>query len=472
LLAKDEARRIAANIAKLPELVTSNKGWAMPGLIDYAATADELLSIEPEDLAVILLNLVDQIQPHSRNFTLSHFEMPLWNANSPGYPPTSRQAVARALAEAWQWLQTEGLMMPDPDQPNGWFCLTRRGERLKRPADAKAYRKSGLLPASNLHPILLEKVRPMFLRGDYDLATFEAFKQVEISVREAAGLAADLIGVDLMRKAFDASSGLLTDKSVVKAEREALSHLFAGAIGHAKNPGSHRTVDHSAIEAAQLIGLASYLLGIVQARRSKWAILLARDEARRIAANIAKLPGWDRAAHVREMSCEHRASLCGAERTDQANKETHRPRLTATGCPTLYMSNEFEVQTTKTEPAVAAPELWQEPGLDLLREAACIDINRRDYEAGLAAMNAMAADPLDQSIRRILRQSNKLYRTPDEIREELMRSNDWASLTKWGPLEYHNPKKNNETIRNLLMSNTKYVHNPSDNTFCLRKRLP
>lgn len=239
-------------------------------MIDYAPTADELLAIEPEDLGLILLTLARETHPLAqRNFTLSQFEMPLWNADDPGYPHRSRQAVARGLAEAWQWLQTEGLMMPDPDQPNGWFCLTRRGERLKGPADVDAYRKGRLLPASNLHPILLEKVRPMFLRGDYDLATFEAFKQVEISVREAARLPADLIGVDLVRKAFDASSGKLTNKDTVKGEREALAHLFAGAIGHAKNPGSHRTVDHSAIEAAQLIGLASYFLGVVEARRPK-----------------------------------------------------------------------------------------------------------------------------------------------------------------------------------------------------------
>lgn len=51
---------------------------------------------------------------------------------------------------------------------------------------AEAYRKRGLLPSAILQPVLLEKVRPMFLRGDYDLATFEAFKQVEISVRTAA----------------------------------------------------------------------------------------------------------------------------------------------------------------------------------------------------------------------------------------------------------------------------------------------
>lgn len=76
-------------------------------------------------------------------------------------------------------------------------------------------------------------------------------------------------GVDLMRSAFHPTNGALTDQTAVPAEREALSHLFAGAIGHAKNPGSHRTVNPTAIETAELIGLASYLLGIVETRASK-----------------------------------------------------------------------------------------------------------------------------------------------------------------------------------------------------------
>jgi hypothetical protein len=57
------------------------------------------------------------------------------------------------------------------------------------------------------------------------------------------------IGVALMRKAFDKSTGPLTDMSNPEAEREALAHLFAGAIGSYKNPHSHRTVNLTMSEA-------------------------------------------------------------------------------------------------------------------------------------------------------------------------------------------------------------------------------
>src|SRR5258706_16056795 len=78
-------------------------GRNMPGLLDYLPDAESLLALGPEDLGLILLELVqNERQPR---VALSNIEMPIWNANTPKYPQQSRTPVARAIAEAWQWLQ-------------------------------------------------------------------------------------------------------------------------------------------------------------------------------------------------------------------------------------------------------------------------------------------------------------------------------------------------------------------------------
>jgi hypothetical protein len=69
-----------------------------------------------------------------------------------------------------------------------------------------------------------------------------------------------------MRRAFNIESGPLTDRTAVDAEKQALSDLFAGAIGYYKNPGSHRNVVITADEAVELICLASRLIKTVELR--------------------------------------------------------------------------------------------------------------------------------------------------------------------------------------------------------------
>lgn len=130
----------------------------------------------------------------------------------------------------------------------------------------KAYRDAAVLPVGLVHPVILPKAHPPFLRGDYEVAVFAAMRAVEVAVRKAGGFPDNELGVDLMRKAFHNKTGPLTDKKVVDAEREAISHLFAGASGAAKNPPSHREVEMNRAEAARLILFASHLMSIVDDR--------------------------------------------------------------------------------------------------------------------------------------------------------------------------------------------------------------
>ena len=130
-----------------------------------------------------------------------------------------------------------------------------------------SYRRANRLPRQLVHPRIAQKVWALFLKGDYDTAVFQAFKEVEVEVRKAAKCADADIGVALMRKAFQ-KGGPLADATALEAEQQALAHLFAGAIGSYKNPHSHRSVTIESTEAAEMIVLASHLLGIMDKRLS------------------------------------------------------------------------------------------------------------------------------------------------------------------------------------------------------------
>jgi len=185
----------------------------------------------------------------------------------------SRQdEVVHVLMEAWSWLESEGFLVRGPDSTSDSFFLSRRAKRLKSPGDFDAYRKASMLPKRQLHELLAAKVYPAFLRGEYDTAVFQAFREVEIAVRSAGGFRAEDYGSELMRDAFRPENrtkkpiikpGPLTDTTLPVAEQEGMSNLFAGAIALYKNPQSHRYVPTEPIDAAEVIVFASHLLRMV-----------------------------------------------------------------------------------------------------------------------------------------------------------------------------------------------------------------
>ena len=220
--------------------------------------ADAWLALEPEELPGVLLQyfnsmpLQEQERLNRYNFGLDHTVQ--------DYPRERQNDISCALMEAWGWLEREGLLAPKPGSQGEWCFITRRGRKLVTQQDVRAYRRSDLLPRQQLYPEIAQKVSASFLRGDYDTAVFQAFKEVAVQVRQTGNFADTDIGVALMRKAFQPETDPLTDGSAPKAEQQALSDLCAGAIGSYKNPHSHRSVTIPAGEAVGMIILASHLL--------------------------------------------------------------------------------------------------------------------------------------------------------------------------------------------------------------------
>jgi uncharacterized protein (TIGR02391 family) len=230
-------------------------------ICDLLPDPQTLLALEPEELAGFVLEFLNAQTENSSSLNRYNFAMP---STYDRYVREYRDAVGRALMEAWVWLEREGLLAPRPGTTGDWVFVTRRGKQVGAPSDLTAMRMASLLPKAILHPLIATKVVAPFIRGEYDTSIFVAMREVEVAVRSAAGCSDLDVGTKLMRKAFDAKKGVLTDSTLPEPEREAIAHLFAGAMGYFKNQQSHRIAGITdAAATVEIISFASLLLRIV-----------------------------------------------------------------------------------------------------------------------------------------------------------------------------------------------------------------
>lgn len=228
---------------------------------------DLLCSMEPEELALPLLEILCQLEDaeEDNHVHLGNYLGALrqWDK----YEHGREDAVARAITESWHWLEFRGLLAQRPDQGGAFKYVTRRGRRLRAEREPKKYLARNLLDDIDLSPGLIDEVRGPFLRLELDKAVRDAFRFVEVRVRTLAQLGPDVTGSKSpMTEAFRPDPpGRLVDPTQPKGEREGTYQLFLGAMARFRNPGMHGDIGlDDPREALELIAFANVLIRLAE----------------------------------------------------------------------------------------------------------------------------------------------------------------------------------------------------------------
>jgi uncharacterized protein (TIGR02391 family) len=232
---------------------------------------DEIAALLPEELAPQVLTDLAAVAPNSMDrgrLNIGNYRNSFdGDIHGPIRSQQARELTRQSLAEAWSLLSTLGFIAPNTDQSSyGWFFVTRRGREAAQSREAfERGRQAAQFPETLLHESLRGAAYDALIRGNFQQAVAEAFRVLEVKVRNASGL--EGVGATLMRSAFHEDTGPLRSDVPDRGERQALPHLFAGAFGWVRNPASHRDVPMNDVtHAIEQLMLASLLLRIADER--------------------------------------------------------------------------------------------------------------------------------------------------------------------------------------------------------------
>lgn len=170
-------------------------------------------------------------------------------------------------------LRVEDIEDCTPDCPD--WSPTQPDKESQESVVAKVLATSALLDEGVdkelFHPEIVMRCKTRFDQGFFEDAVFNACKLFEDRTREILGEAPDVIGVNLITKAYHPQQGEIPIGNT-PAEQEGFYFLARGLIQFIKNPSSHRFVDYS--DDKQVLKILSFLDVIL-----RWLEVVARTRS-------------------------------------------------------------------------------------------------------------------------------------------------------------------------------------------------
>jgi len=164
-------------------------------MLSIIPEAEVLIALEPEELGLRMLPVLKSI-PDCEGLTRQTFVSVISRPPLPGqrqaggvYPAQFSKLIEEALVEAWTWLEGAALLVDHASHGGSYKSLSRRARKLADDPNPQRAFAARRFPKEALHPRIREDVWALYHRGKYDTAVFEAMREVEIAVREAAGFA-------------------------------------------------------------------------------------------------------------------------------------------------------------------------------------------------------------------------------------------------------------------------------------------
>ena len=152
----------------------------------------------------------------------------------------------------------------DDDDEEYAYYPTKEGFQVPEREFAKVVKRWTIIPSAYMHPEIMDRSFELMAKRQFESAVLQAYKCIEVKIREITNSSKDEYGVRLIRKSFDPQKGKLTNFELPIGEREAMSNYIAGAYGLYKNPCSHRDVNMGFYEAFEKIVVASNILKIIE----------------------------------------------------------------------------------------------------------------------------------------------------------------------------------------------------------------